>query len=351
MINPFLNEGYLRVNASINKVVINDYPRLSIEENLKGKKAGDIFSANLIIDDIKKNSKELKLDINNIEEKALPYYLSKSLESEDICIKNTANKIIKKFGERLGVILLVLKQGIKSNRDSRNDWNDSNWEYLRQLDNVILTGGLASGNIGLSLKYYVEEVFKEADEKCYNIILVKDSSNIGVKGCSSFIKYKKEDTINIVFDLGQSFIKRSIVNYNGDIVSLISVLSKYVNWDYDNEVIEKEDAIKLHEHILNVLTDTINNIEDKSIIGDEIVISIANYVNNGVLVNRGGYGKLRLLAENYEECLAKELFDFYNKKFNIKLVHDGTAMAAVFKEYKNSVCISLGTAFGIGFTS
>lgn len=350
MINPFLKEGCLRLNASINKVAIEDYPNISISEDLRGKKAGDIFSASLLIDEIKKNSKELKLDINNIEEKSLPFYLEKALDSDEISVNYTANSIMKKFGERLGVILLVIKQGRKANRDSRSDWNELNWEYLRQLDNVILTGGLASGNIGSQLKHYVEEVFKEADEKCYNIILVNDSSNIGVKGCTTLIKDKREDNINIVLDLGQSYIKRSIVKSNGEIVNLEKVLSKYVNWEYSDGRQEKEDAIKLHEHILSVLTDTINDIEDKSVIGDEIVMSIANYVNNGVLANRGGYGKLRLLAPNYEEFLRKELYDFYNKDFKIKLVHDGTAMASAFKKYKNSVCISLGTAFGIGFT-
>ena len=37
------------------------------------------------------------------------------------------------------------------------------------------------------------------------------------------------------------------------------------------------------------------------------------------------------------------------KSFKIILVHDDTDMAAAFSNYPNSVCISLGTAFGLGF--
>ena len=36
-------------------------------------------------------------------------------------------------------------------------------------------------------------------------------------------------------------------------------------------------------------------------------------------------------------------------EYKITMVHDGTAMAAAFSEYPKSVCISLGTAFGVGF--
>ena len=48
-------------------------------------------------------------------------------------------------------------------------------------------------------------------------------------------------------------------------------------------------------------------------------------------------------------CLEDDLYKFTKKHFRIKFIHDGTAMAAAFKEYENSVCISLGTHFGVGF--
>ena len=33
----------------------------------------------------------------------------------------------------------------------------------------------------------------------------------------------------------------------------------------------------------------------------------------------------------------------------IRLVHDGTAAALYYKGAKNAVCITVGTAFGVGF--
>ena len=38
-----------------------------------------------------------------------------------------------------------------------------------------------------------------------------------------------------------------------------------------------------------------------------------------------------------------------NRKINVLLYHDTSAMALNFKKYENSAVISLGTAFGVGF--
>ena len=47
--------------------------------------------------------------------------------------------------------------------------------------------------------------------------------------------------------------------------------------------------------------------------------------------------------------LSDELFNRFNMKFKVTLIHDGTAMAAAFSDYPDSICISLGTVFGVGF--
>eukprot|EP00825_Cyclidium_porcatum_P006193 TRINITY_DN1304_c0_g1_i2.p1 TRINITY_DN1304_c0_g1~~TRINITY_DN1304_c0_g1_i2.p1 ORF type:complete len:256 (+),score=44.01 TRINITY_DN1304_c0_g1_i2:226-993(+) len=194
----------------------------------------------------------------------------------------------------------------------------------------------------------------ESKEKCYNIILVKNSADIGIIGCSTYIEADDEREFHLIFDCGQTFIKRSLVNIEDkkvkDIIKLDKVLSKHVIWEFEDNEEEKNEAVELHNHLVNTIVDTINILGEKaSSIGEHIVISIANYVENGVFVNRGGYGKLRVLSDNYEIYLANALLQKLNKNFKITLVHDGTAMAAAFLDYSNSVCISLGTAFGVGF--
>ena len=202
MNNPFVENVFLSTNASINKLFINKISN----ENLKGKTAGDIFSTDLLIKEIIKNAKELKLDISKTEHKLLPKYLQECLDSEDFLVKETANKIADLFGERLGVILLNLKKGEKESREKRSDWKNEHWDYWAQIENVILVGGLASGKLGKSLEKAIYKLFKEEQEEPYKIILVDNSSEIGILGCSKFVKNSIENQYNLVFDFGQSFI-------------------------------------------------------------------------------------------------------------------------------------------------
>jgi hypothetical protein len=354
MKNPFIDDGFLRSNVSINKLVIEKMPTDKVKQDLQGKTALDIFSTELFIKEIKENSKTLKLDIDNIEEKMLTQYLGECLESSDLSVKEVANSIVKLFGERLAVILLTLKKGEKINRIKRKDWDDSNWDYWSRLKNVILVGGLSSSKIGKKLKYYVEKVFNESNEEGYNIILNEDSANVGIKGCSTYISGTEEEKLYLILDCGQTFIKRSLVKIQGkevkDVIKLDKVVSNHIGWNFENSKEEKNEATELHKYLLNLIIGTIETVDGGvNNIGNNIVISIANYVKNGLLANRGGYGKLRLISDNYEEYLSDALYKKSNKKFKITLVHDGTAMAAAFSDYPSSACISLGTVFGVGF--
>lgn len=353
MNNPFLINGSLIPNVSINKLYIAYIPPHIINENLEGKYAGDIFSTQLIINEIKEKALQLNLNLSNIQEKKLPQYLEKSLYSNDEHIRKCAESITKIFGERLAIILLTLKMGVSENITKRKDWTKDNWIYWRNIQNVILVVGLSSGKIGEQFKEHIEKVFKLANVKQYNIILNEKCDEIAIRGSSSYINNKDKTKEYLIMDCGATFIKRSYISFKNDcelnVENLEKVLSKYVEWEYETLEEEKEEALKLHGHILKVIKDSLSYYNNKIRVGNEIIISIANYINNGVVENRGGYGKLRLLNDNYETFLSDCILKDLNIRFQIKLVHDGTAMAANFKNYSNSVCVSLGTCFGVGF--
>ena len=131
---------------------------------------------------------------------------------------------------------------------------------------------------------------------------------------------------------------------------LEKIVSQHVEWDISEEDREQDEAVLLNKSVLEIINKTIIEVSKKGYdISPEIIISIANYVQNGKIVNRGGYGKLRLIAPNYSNYLEKELKKMHQKDFSTMLIHDGTAMALGFGDYKKSACISLGTAFGVGF--
>lgn len=352
--NPFLKEGLLTRNASVNKLIIAEMPVCSVTQKLTGKSAQDIFSTDLFIREIKASAARLHLDISTLQEKSLPLHLEDCLKSSDTGISAAAGDILKLFGERLAVILLCLKEGTAPNRLARRDWTDEHWHYWNSLERVILVGGLSSPPLGEQLKYYIEEVFALSGKQPYEIILGKDSTYAGLKGCAAFLKNSDGPQVHLIFDYGQSFIKRSYVIIEKgqlkDIAVLEKTLSRHAAWDVADPVLEQKEALLLNEYFLDTITRTIDEVEAKGLtIHPHIILSIANYVKDGAIVNRGGYGKLRLIAPNYSAYLSAAIRDRCGKDFYFTLVHDGTAMAAGYSGYTQAVCLSLGTAFGVGF--
>lgn len=364
--NPFLAGGTLSTNASINKLIIAEMPICTVAQPLAGKSAQDIFSTDLFIQEIKNASDRLQIHVASLEEKSLPLYLENSLESDDPDVRAAAHDILKLFGERLAVILLCLKEGSPANRRARADWGDAEWNYWNSLKRIILVGGLASPPLGEQLKYYVEQVFAASGKNPYDIVLSRDSTYAGLRGCTTYLQNDSGDDpetspgqpplpwANLIFDYGQSFIKRSYAVMDGrnvqDIIILGKTLSRHVAWDVEDPVVEKAEAQALNRYFLDTITRTVEEVEARGLrIRPHIVLSIANYVKDGRIANRGGYGKLRLIAPNYAQYLSSFMKERFGRDYHFTLLHDGTAMAAGYADYEESVCISLGTAFGVGF--
>lgn len=332
-------------------------PLCTVTQPLSGKSAQEIFSTDLFIQEIKNLADNLKIDISSLEEKALPLLLESCLQSKDSEVCNAAQNILKTFGERLAVIFLCLKEGSLVNQNAHPSWEKEHWDYWNSLKQIILVGGLASPPLGELLIYYMEEVFVSSNKWPYDVILGKDSAYAALRGCSTLLskdEYTAPSYINLIFDYGQSFIKRSYAVIQNqelkDIVILDKTLSQHVEWDIADSDLERQEAILLNKHFLDTIAKTIDEIEAEGlVIHPHIIMSIANYVKDGVIANRGGYGKLRLIAPNYADYLSSYLKQIYHRNFYFTLVHDGTAMAAGYTGHTKSVCISLGTAFGVGF--
>ncbi len=344
---------YIDAECSMNKVVLAKLPVRGIEPEIEGCMAGDIFSTKVINDYIKDNAKYLKIDVTNANSKELSKVVSLYLESNNKELNSKANEIVKKFGHRLGLILLTLKTGLKENREARRNWTDEHWKYWAQLENVILVGGLANGIFGEKLKEYALEVFKMANVKPYNILLFSNSSHIGIMGCATQIKQK--DGRFLVFDFGQTNVKRGVVEKkNGHVVSekrLDNIPSLHMQIIFDDPKEEESESHLLDRFIVKTITDTYKEVDKKgSHLKNEIIMGIANYTVAGKLnAVRGGYCKMSGIADNYADYLSNKLSGILGENEKVTLIHDGTANALYFKQYKNSVCISMGTAFGVGF--
>ncbi len=358
MKNPFISYcetekvEYLSRACSVNSVRLAKLPLYGVEDEIEGKRAMDIFSARIISEDIRANAQRLKIDISGYSFRELPRFIGDNILSDDIVKKRLAEAMSKKYGNRLGLILLTLKQGTKENREVRPDWRDEHWDYWAQIKNVILTGGLASGVLGKRFKEQVHSVFDMAGEKVYNISLYENSSHIGAMGCAKLIS--DTDKSFAVLDMGQTNLKRCVLTKRSGELANINVLptmpSINMELDFSDSDENYSKALELHRYIINVLSDTCKDIPLRDNEQGEVIVSIANYVVGGTLNTfRGGYAKLSLLGLDYATLLSDELSSRLHRPYRVRLLHDGTAIALNFAGQEDTVCLSLGTAFGVGF--
>ena len=350
--NPFLKDNRLAKNASLNRLKIVDIPNINIDYEVKGKLGSEIMSHERLIEYIKKDAKRLKLDLDNISESKLPIYLNKSLESNDLEVRLAAENIARRLGRNLGHILLVLKRGDEINQKARKDWNHKHWAYWKEVEKIIFTGGLCNGNLGKRFKYYIEEVFAEADTAKYKIRIAKKPSLVSIIGAARHTP--KQCNTALVFDFGQTLIKRSVAKYQEEnlkeIYQLSSMESRHVKkWRFENKAEEKIKAEKLKDYIISVIEKTWNEVESQGFKPcSTIAISIADNLVNGKFTG-GGYGKLRLIKEDVQQLISKKISDIVGRKIELLFIHDGTAAADAFAGVKDSAMITLGTAIGIGF--
>ena len=98
---------------------------------------------------------------------------------------------------------------------------------------------------------------------------------------------EEDEPFSFVFAFGQSYVKSGIGVYeNNTLVDLIAL----------DCISMKGERDVLNDAIIKTITDKIDL--NKDIPCKQIHISIANYVINGVLYNRGRYAVLKQVAEN-----------------------------------------------------
>lgn len=359
MKNPFLSYSreakteYVSALCSVNRLIIAYIPVKGIADDIVGFTAHEVFSAHLITEEIKALAAKRGVDISAYTDKNLPKFLDDATYSDDIMAKTVADAVVHKFGNRLGVILLTLKQGLGINRQARADWNDAHWDYWASLKTVILTGGLSSGLLGRRFKERIQYVFDMAGEKPYDIMLFDNGSHIGTMGCAKLLPETSDGAA--VLDFGQTNLKRCIIKKkHGDIsefIKLSTLPSKHMELDTADTPENRASALHLHKYLTKVVTDTCKEVLKQGELCNDIIISIANYtVGNVLYKGRGGYAKLHLLSEEYGALLSHDVSSHLHRQVHIRLLHDGTAIGLYFADVPDSVCLSTGTAFGVGFT-
>lgn len=352
--NPFIsktehNSEYLTANCSLNKVRFAKLPLSGIADDMVGKQMGELFGAGIITDEIERNAAALGIELSECTRTDLPKVLDEKLDEGN----EVALSIARKFGNRLGMFLLLLKTGLPENRAARADWTEEHWAYWANVDTIYLVGGIASGRLCDHMLLVVRELFNLANVPMYRIVRNANSSEVGARGCLTQIA--DADDVQLLFDFGQTMMKRMIAvrpsaTADYELRKLPSIKSINMGCHVEDETEKRRQAEELHRYIVESILETYEEARQYGSIGWEIIISIASYVMDGKIYDaRSGYAKLCTLSDNYAGYLAASLELRLDRSIMVKLVHDGTAAALYYKGAENAVCITAGTAFGVGF--
>ena len=362
MENPFLHKAkapgssdYLTSDCSVNRIRLVKLPVRGVDDEIEGLTVKEFFSAKLVSAAVKEHADELHIDIGACHDNKLPRALAeKANDNDDPQGAAFARAMMTRFGNRLGLLLLALKLGEPENRAARADWTDAHWDYWAQVKDIILVGGLASGLFGELLRERVGAVFALRGAEPYNILLYENAAHAAVIGCAGCIK--ERDGVFVVMDFGQTSIKRSfVVKTDGEVTevkTLESLPSVNMEWEMPGDDERLTQAKELHAYLASAVENTFIEAEQatKTRPGCEIIISIASYTVNGALNDvRSGYAKLCALGSNYAELLSWELSGRLRRDICVRLIHDGTAVALNFRGRERTVCLSVGSYFGVGF--
>lgn len=332
--NPFKIKNQMLPIASINSIYVDDVL------------ARDMFRPELIVQEIKKNRDNLGFS-SDIDDEFILFEFNNCFSNIDSSIRDKANEIAILFGNKLASVITTLYKPSKRTLMNYPLWTKKHWDYWQDVKKVYFVGGLTSP---ILTSVFYEQIKLESIKQNIsniNVSFIEGSVDLGTKGLSTLV----EDGEFLLFDFGQTSIKRRhLIKHNKEIeidCILSPVKSQYLDYKGINPEQLELRALKLDNFIVSTIIETINSVLFK---GNSILIAIANYINDGEIYSkRGGYAKLSYIPENYEVHLSEKLSSLLNRKINIKLYHDTSAMALNFKNIERTAVISLGTAFGIAF--
>jgi len=159
----------------------------------------------------------------------------------------------------------------------------------------------------------------------------------------------------LVFDFGQSAIKRAFALYNGNELASLHVLpslSAPATFSTGGDDPTLDQVRGLADQMVAVMSDTWRSVDilDRTLAA-VLVASIASYTVDGQPLPRQGvsYSYLHRLSDNAARCLARQVSQRVGWSLDVALIHDGTAAARTYAGADRAAVIMLGTALGVGF--
>lgn len=348
MINPFMPNGYLETFNSLNRLVLGETTFLN-SSHPGSPQAVSLLSADVLTDRIEAQKDKLGIPAS-LHRSFYALYTGRLAAESGSRESALAREILKEWVEHVICFFDVLLQGRRINREARAEWGREHWEFWKSRKTIIIGGGLSMGYMGTLLKRYVEPVLYKLGK---NLLLPAVRNSLPMIGAVLAVPGVEEGNI-LGFDFGHTSVKSALFQVReGLLVSSENRPSVIVKRDFH---MAGNDFSVNPEELRNFFYRVIQEIlisEKQFRRVDGVGISIANYVQDGRVVDRGMYGNLAYIDKPGGADIFTPVSAIL-KKHNIppdslSILHDGTAAANCFFYEKDPAVILFGSAIGGGF--
>lgn len=348
MENPFLQRPF-PVSPSMNQVCIMDLPGMAVPDWVKGKRGFDLLSSFALRQRIQDVSAILQLDPHD------PYLLEKfddCLTAVSSEIRTAARKIAEDYGRSLAYLLLTLKRGDAINQQARADWQPGHWAFWQQIESVWLGGGLLAGNLGQTAVLQARTMIHENGFPGFRLNLSSNGRHLPLLGVARTAP--PETQAMLVFDFGQTAVKRAIAHYHHARLEKVTLLPTLPSI-CDEVLFPSQDLAEIAQFsvwLLDVLAQTWRETAAaQPTLSHTIGVSLACYLLDGQPrpEDVGCYGRMQHLAPNLQQFLSDGLRRRLNAAISVNLWHDGAAAGLTQAGVPQTAVLTFGTAMGIGF--
>lgn len=326
-----LNPSMITPDVSINQVVIMHAPDLP--DSLKGKTAYQLVSRKYLAQTIETDMPDLMTHPDPI-----PVFDNLLTQGDPRAIKIADQLALHFFW-----IIHTLKFPHPDNQQARPNWDDSYWRFFARIKQFIFGGGFMRGNIGRHMVAYTQARLGDACK----LTISPYAPILPIVGAARHLPDNAQKAL--IFDFGQTAIKRAIATYQAGILTHIHVLPTIPAPPFTGEV----QANLVGDYMVNMISQTWREFADDQT-ALMIPASIATYMNGQNPFGDRFYGAIAALATTdtpTNNVLSRRVATQIGCDVTIHLIHDGTASARVYVGEVDTVVITMGTAFGIGFTN
>jgi hypothetical protein len=329
-----LDPARLTPAASLNRVRFSELPGLDLPADLVGRNAYWLLGAHALA--------ELTRDV------------AEAAPSDDAARHD--REVARRYGERLGWLLVTLRRGDLASREARPDWDASYWQRWASLTTVFLAGGIVDGPLGGPITAQAAETLTRAGHPELTVRTAHWPAVLPLIGAARAARGPFQEAVaGMVFDFGGSFVKRAHAQYRGGrLVGLRLLAPVPARWTVPSAGREPtlEETAHLAHFIVTTLAETWEAVRARTpLLSTDILISLASYIRDGQpLARQGGtYAALHTIADDLPGWLGEQVSRAVGTAVAVYLLHDGTAAATALADEPNVSVIMLGTALGVGY--